>query len=113
MATLIYPGGPEVRVQGGWFQAGAPLKMSFQAVAERGQIELLPDGLFVSDTSGQRTKLEIGGPDGYQAEVAYFVECCRNRTEPLRCPPRASAQAVRVALRIKQSRSLNGEQIKC
>jgi predicted dehydrogenase len=113
MATLIYPGGPEVRIQGGWFQPGAPLKMSFQAVAERGQIEMLPDGVLVSDTSGQRTKLEPGGPDGYQAEVAYFVECCRSQTQPLRCAPRASAQAVLVALRIKQSRSLNGEQIKC
>jgi predicted dehydrogenase len=114
MATLIYPaGGPEVRIQGGWFQPGAPLNMSFQAIAERGRIDLLPDGLFSSDTSGQRTKIEAAGPDGYQAEVAYFIECCRNETEPLRCMPRASAQAVQVALRLKQSRSLNGEQIEC
>jgi predicted dehydrogenase len=113
MATLIYPGGPEVRVQGGWFQPGAPLKMTFQAVAERGQMELSADGLFLSDSAGQRTKLEPSGPDGYEAEVAYFVECCRNNAEPLRCTPRASAQAVQVALRLKQSRALNGEQIKC
>ena len=39
---LIYPGGPEVRVQGGWFQPGTPLKMTFQAVAERAQMDLLP-----------------------------------------------------------------------
>ncbi len=113
MATLIYPGGPEVRIQGGWFQPGAPLTMTFQAIAERGQIEFLPDGLFVSDTTGQRKKLEPRGPDGYQAEVAYFVECCRTQSEPLRCTPRASAQAVGVALRLKQSRALNGEQVKC
>jgi predicted dehydrogenase len=113
MATLIYPGGPEVRIQGGWFQPGMPLNMTFQAVAERGQMEFLPEGLFLSDTAGQREKLEPSGPDGYQAEVAYFIECCRTQTEPLRCTPRASAQAVQVALRLKQSRSLNGEQIKC
>ncbi len=113
MATLLHPGGPEVRIQGGWFQPGAPLKMTFQAIAERGQIELALDGLFLSDAAGQRTKLEPEGPDGYQAEVAYFVECCRSQTEPLRCAPRASAQAVHVALCLKESRSRNGEQIKC
>jgi predicted dehydrogenase len=113
MATLIYPGGPEVRVQGGWFQPGTALKMTFQAVAERGQLELMPEGLFLSDTSGQRNKLELNGPDGYHAEVAYFAECCLKGSEPLRCTPRSSAQAVQVALRIKQSRSLNGEQVKC
>ena len=113
MGTFIYPRGPEVRIQGGWFQPGAPLSMTFQAVAERGQMELGPGGLFLSDTSGERTKVEPGGPDGYQAEVAYFIECCRNGIEPLRCTPRASAQAVRVALRLKESRSLNGEQIEC
>jgi len=113
MATLIYPRGPEVRIQGGWFRPGAPLKMTFQVVAERGQMDFSSDGLFLSDTSGQRTKLEPAGPDGYQAEVAYFVECCRKETEPIRCTPRSSAQAVQVALRLKQSRSLNGEQIRC
>ena len=52
MATLIYPGGPEVRVQGGWFAPGTPLKMTFQATAERGQMEFLSTGLFVSDYDG-------------------------------------------------------------
>jgi len=113
MATLIYPGGPEVRIQGGWFQPGTPLKMSFQVIAERGQVELSPEGLFFTDPTGHRIKFEAVGPDGYQMEVTYFVDCCRNQTEPVLCPPRASAQAVQVALRIKQSRSLNGEQIKC
>ncbi len=113
MATLIYPGGPEVRIQGGWFEPGMPLKMTFQAVAERGQIDFLPEGLFLSDARGEKKKLEPKGPDGYQAEVAYFIECCQTQTEPLRCTPRASADAVKVALRLKQSRSLNGEQMKC
>lgn len=113
MGTLIHPSGPEVRIQGGWFQPGLPLSMTFQAIAERGQMELAAGGLFLSDAAGQRTKIEPGGPDGYQAEVAYFIECCRHGTEPLRCTPRASAQAVHVALLLKESRSRNGEQIEC
>ncbi len=115
MATLLYSKGrPEVRIQGGWFAPGLPLKMSFQAIAEGGQIDFSSaDGLFVSDANGQKTEVKPQGPDGYQTEVAYFVECCRTGAEPVRCPPRASAQAVQVALRLKQSRSLDGEQVKC
>jgi predicted dehydrogenase len=113
MATLIYPGGPEVRIQGGWFQAGAPLKMTFQARAERAELEFGADGLVLRDSVGQRTNIKAEGGDGYDAEVAYFVECCRAGKAPERCLPQESAQAVRLALLLKQSRAKNGEQIAC
>jgi predicted dehydrogenase len=110
-ATLIYPGGPEVRVQGGWFAAETPFSMSFQARAERAELELTAEGLIRNDATGERTKIETRG-DGYDAEVSYFVECCKTGQQPELCPPRASAQAVQVALLLKQARE-TGEQIKC
>ena len=113
MATLIYPGGPEVRVQGGWFQAGAPLKMTFQARTERAELSFGPDGLALSGADGSLTKVTPEGGDGYDAEVTYFVECCREGKAPERCLPRESANAVRVALLLKESRAKNGEQITC
>jgi predicted dehydrogenase len=111
-ATLLYGGGPEVRIQGGWFAPGVPFSMSFQARAERAELELRPDGLMLSDAAGQRTKVDADG-DGYEAEVGYFVDCCRKGTQPERCLPRESAQAVKVALLLKQSREMGGEQVKC
>src|SRR5579875_2347699 len=54
MATLIYPNGPEVRIQGGWFPACTPLSMGFQVRAERAELEWGPDGLTLSDASGTR-----------------------------------------------------------
>jgi predicted dehydrogenase len=110
-ATLIYPEGPEVRVQGGWFAAETPFSMSFQARAERAELELTAEGLMRNDATGERTKIETEG-DGYDAEVSYFVECCKTGQQPELCPPRASAQAVQVALLLKQARE-TGEQIKC
>ncbi|MGA8030172.1 MAG: Gfo/Idh/MocA family oxidoreductase [Bryobacteraceae bacterium] len=112
-ATLIYPNGPEVRVQGGWFLPGAPLSMSFQIRSERAQVELTSGALMLSDQFGQRNKIKIPETDAYQAEVAYFVDCCRNGQKPLQCMPQDSARAVKVALLLKQSRAMDGEQIKC
>jgi len=111
-ATLLYPKGPEVRIQGGWFAPGTPLHMSFQVRAERAELELTPQGLFLSDLSGQRKKIEAPGGDGYEAEIAYFVDCCRHGTRPERCPPEASAQAVKLALLLKQSRAADAEHLR-
>jgi predicted dehydrogenase len=111
MATLIYPNGPEVRIQGGWFLPGAPLEMSFQVRAERAELDLTPTGLFLSDAAGKRSAIEVSDGDGYKAEISYFLDCCRSGHAPDRCPPRSSAQAAHVALLLKESRSANGEAI--
>lgn len=111
MATLIYPNGPEVRIQGGWFLPGSPLEMTFQVRAEGAELEFTPNGLFLSDAKGKRNAIEVPLADGYKAEVEYFVDSCRNGRKPERCPPRASAEAVRIALLLKQSRAANGEAI--
>ncbi len=113
MATLIYPGGPEVRIQGGWFGAGTPFSMSFLVRADRAEFELTPDGLLLSDMSGQRKKVEVESGDAYAAEFNYFLDCCRDGKQPELCMPHDSAAAVKVALAIKESRAKDGEQITC
>jgi predicted dehydrogenase len=112
-ATLIYPRGPEVRIQGGWFPAGTPFAMGFQVLAERGELELAPDGLRLNDQLGESKRIKPEGPDGFEAEVRYFVDCCRNGKPPERCPPEDSARAVKLALLMKQSRAEGGKQIEC
>jgi predicted dehydrogenase len=113
MATFIYPGGPEVRIQGGWFAQGMPFSMTYQARAERAELEFTQAGLTLSDTAGQRLTMTPEGGDAYEAQLRYFVECCRNGEQPRQCMPRESAQAVKVALLLKQSREMGGEQIQC
>ena len=111
-ATFIYPGGPEVRLQGGWFAPDTPFAMGFQVRTEKAELELTPDGLTLNSQQGQQ-KITPDGQDGYDAEAAYFVECCRSNTRPERCLPEDSAKAVRAALALKKSRSEGGQQIEC
>ncbi|MGH9610647.1 MAG: Gfo/Idh/MocA family protein, partial [Bryobacteraceae bacterium] len=114
-ATLIYPDGPEVRVQGGWFPAGTPLSMGFQVRAERAELHFGPDGLSlnasgsISNPSGERKQPE----EIYRKELAYFLECCETGASPARCPPEESATALKLALLMKESRAKEGERIKC
>ncbi len=112
-ATLIYPQRPEVRIQGGWFAAGSNLSMTFMARAERAELELAADGLYLSDLAGVRKRLEVEGGDAYETELEYFVECCRENRKPERCMPEESTRAVKLSLLLKQSRALGGEALRC
>ncbi len=110
-ASLIYPNGPEVRIQGGWFLPGSPLVMGFQVRAERAEIELTSDGLMLSDQSGQRKKIDPPEGDGYQLEISYFLDCIRQGKAPEQCSPQDSARATQLALILKQARA-TGDQVK-
>ena len=87
--------------------------MSFQVRAERAELEWMPDGLMLSDTHGKRRKLEVSDADAYRSELEYFLQCCHNGEQPRRCMPSESAEALRVALLLKQSRANGGEQLEC
>jgi predicted dehydrogenase len=113
MASFIYPGGPEVRLHGGWFEPGVPFNMSFQVRCEKGEMELTADGLQLSDMSGNRHKVELPAANAYEAQMHYFLDCCRSGQEPELCQPSESAAAVKVALALKESRAKEGEQVTC
>ena len=112
-ATLLYPDGPEVRLQGGWMMSGTPFSMAFQVRTERAFLDMGPQGLTLSDAQGEQQKIDDPGADPYLAQLSYFLECCDTGSKPDRCPPEASAAAVKLALLLKQSRDLDGEEIPC
>jgi predicted dehydrogenase len=112
-ATLLYPSGPEVRLQGGWMASGTPFSMAFQVTTERALLELGPNGLKLSDAQGKRQNIDTTDTDPYLAQLSYFWECCDAGRKPDRCPPEASAAAVKLALLLKRSRDLDGEEVPC
>lgn len=112
-ATFLYEGGPEVRVQGGWFAPETPFSMSFHVRADKAELVFGPDGLRLNDSEGRSTKPALNTDDAYEAQLGYFVECCKTGKQPERCLPRDSMRAVELALLVKQSRSEGGEQLKC
>lgn len=107
-ASFIYPGGPEVRVQGGWFAAGTPLSMGFQVRTEKAELRFGPDGLFLDGS-----KIGMESRQIFENELKYFLGCCETGNWPALCPPEESAMAVKLALLLKESRAKEAEQIKC
>ncbi len=96
-AAMEYRDSLTVRIEGGWYAPGTAFQMEFTATASGGELALTP----------------TGGDGPYRAELEYFVECCRGNRQPERCPPQSAADAVRVALLLKESRARGGERLPC
>ncbi len=111
-ALLRYPNGLEVRIEGGWLAPGTPFSMGFAAKSECAVLELNNEGLFLDDGTGQR-KVQAPEIDAYDAEIGYFIDCCLTGKRPERCLPQQSAQAVKLALALKEARVKGGEPIRC
>jgi predicted dehydrogenase len=111
-ARLFYPSGVQVEIKGGWLPAGEPFSMGFEMQAERGTLKFGADGLIFEGESGSQP-VSVPAGDGYQRELSYFVECCRNGSKPERCPPEQSAQGIALALLLKESRNRRGETLAC
>jgi predicted dehydrogenase len=108
-----YPG-TLVSISGGWHPSGAyPFSMEYSMVADGGAVEYssagVPPTLYAKD--GSRMELPLDEKDGYQAEVEYFVQCCVEESQPVLCPPVESAQAVKLAGLMLESREKRGERI--
>ncbi len=111
-ATLSYGPDLQVEISGGWLPAGEPFSMSFELRSAESRVELARDGLFVT-TAEERVQLPTPVHSAYEEQIAYFVDCCRSSTKPGRCPPEQSAQALAVALLLKESRRREGQTVKC
>ncbi|MCZ2156429.1 MAG: Gfo/Idh/MocA family oxidoreductase [Bryobacterales bacterium] len=111
-ATLRYADNLNVIIQGGWYHPKAfPFSMEYNVVCEGATFEfssLVPEPTeFLED--GSQKPLPLPDQDGYEAEMAYFVECISTGKAPEFCPPEESAAGVRLANKLKEARERNGE----
>jgi predicted dehydrogenase len=116
VAQLWYRGIGAVAITGGWHHPVAyPFSMEFTIVAEGGTLEFNSAGAPLSEfgADGQRHSVELPPADGYRSELEYFLDCVVNRHRPTLCPPEESAEAVKLALLMLESRRANGERIPC
>jgi predicted dehydrogenase len=115
---LFYPFGVVV-VSGGWQHQGAfPFGMEYSVTMEGGTLEYNSAGRPPTLYAQTEQALPLGSDgqpvrDGYAAEIAYFVECCRLGRQPERCPPRESALAVDLMHALVAARERNGRKILC
>ena len=115
VAQFHYPG-VDVIVTGGWHHPKAyPFSAEFTIVADGGTLEYNTAGkpLTLYQSDGAEAPVATGDRDGFEAELEYFVACANSRSKPVRCPPQESAMAVRLTLKMLESRSKNGERIEC
>lgn len=115
-AQLHYRDIASVTVTGGWHHPKAyPFSMEYTVVADGGTVEFSsagrPPALY--DAQGEVKMLEMPETDGYQAEVAYFLDCVRSGSKPERCSPEDSAAAVKLTQLMVEARTRNGERIEC
>lgn len=114
LAELHYPGIGFVAITGGWHHVGEyPFSMEYTVVAERGTLEYSSarDGAALYRAGGGVEALPSNGSDWYQAEIEYFLDCCDKGAWPELCPPEDSATAVKLALRMLESRARGGERL--
>jgi predicted dehydrogenase len=114
-AQFHYPKIGSVVVTGGWHHPKAyPFSMEFTIVSDAGTLEFdskaaKPLTMFTAE--GEEKALEQDEIDIFQAEIEYFLDCAANGKRPDMCPPEESAQAVRLAQLMVESRSRNGERL--
>ena len=115
-AQLHYPGIANVTITGGWHHKKSyPFSMEYTVVGEGGAIDYSSEGRPPKWYAPDGTASEITLPekDGYQAEIEYFIECCRANKQPDRCTPESSAAAVKLAVIAAEARNRKGEPVPC
>jgi predicted dehydrogenase len=115
-AQFYYDEVPGVTVSGGWHRGGAyPFSMEYTVVTDGGTVEYSsaghPPTLF--SANGHADLLHCDDVNGYQAEIEYFVRCCRENTAPERCRPEDSARTVKLTRAMADARNLRGEKVPC
>ena len=115
-AQLFYPHGGMVSITGGWHHPGAyPFSMEYTVTLDAATIEYSSNGrpptLYASGRPEQ--VLDVETRDGYAAEIECFIGSCRDGRAPEICPPRESADAVKLMLLLVEARTRNGRKIVC
>jgi predicted dehydrogenase len=106
-----FPAQGAVVVTGGWHHRKSyPFSAEFTVVAEGGTLDFAWPGrpLTLHRADGEAEPLPVASRDPYQAEIEYFLDCCRRGQAPELCPPRDSARAVDLTLRMVEARARRG-----
>jgi predicted dehydrogenase len=110
---LHYPFGTVV-VTGGWQHEGAfPFGMEYSVTTDAGTVEFSSDVRAPTLYAQSEEILPLEGGDGYAAEIAYFVACCKEGRQPERCLPAESSNAVELMRALLASREQDGRKIEC
>jgi predicted dehydrogenase len=115
-ATFYYEHGMHVIVSGGWHHPKEyPFSMEYTVSCDEATFDYssTDDHSTVYHRDGTSRPLRKPTEDAFEAELRYFVECCRKKAVPERSRPEESAQAVKLAIMMRDLRTRNGEKVPC
>ncbi len=99
VTQYIYPGGPAVSAEGSWLQA-AGFNMEFTIYCERATLDFDfargPDATQISEPGQPARSLHFDEPDGYGAEISYFMECVAKHRPPAIVTARDAVTALEI-----------------
>lgn len=106
-ATFRFANSGPAIIEGGWHAQGPyPFSMAFSIAGENGTLEFSSAGcpltLWRAGAAASEV-VPVPDVDGFEQELRYFAECVQLNRQPDRCPPRESALAVKVALKMLES----------
>jgi predicted dehydrogenase len=84
VARYDYPGGPLVSAEGSWLHQGG-FSMGFVINFERATIEydFAKGGVWLLSEAGKKPReVPWRGPDGYDGEIRYFIDCVARDVRP-------------------------------
>jgi predicted dehydrogenase len=85
VTQYLYPGGPAVHAEGSWLLSHG-FNMGFTLYCERATLDFdlaRGAGALRVETPGKKSQiLQTKDPDGYGAEIGYFVNCVRQGRPP-------------------------------
>ena len=108
VSEFFYPEVGSVTITGGWYHRGEyPFSMEYTVTGDGGVVEFSSAGrpATVYWAGGRKETLPDSGKDAYQAEIEYFVDCCRSSRRPELCMPDESATAVKITRLMVEARS--------
>jgi predicted dehydrogenase len=105
--SFLYPE-MKVTAEAGWMKApGFGFYASYDALFERGMVRLAPDQehpLTVYEEGQEPCAPDVGSPDGYTAEIDFFLGCLsEGRDVASTFPPESAQTSIKMALLEKES----------
>ena len=98
--TFDYDGGPQVHIHAGWSLPQIPFLAIYDAWFERAFVRL--DGrqspalqVFTDPQQAEGSPAQFDAAhDAYYNEIAYFLSCVENGTQPDECPPESARDSL-------------------
>ena len=107
VGNFLYPG-MKVTAEAGWMRApGFRTHQSYEALFERGLVRMAPDQqehLMVYEEDKEPYAPRLNGPDGYTAEIEFFLEClAEERDVAATFPPESPMTSIKMVLLERES----------